>query len=181
MNDAQREGRDEKAARRAQKTVTFYNGTVTELVDATHCKVEFAGMVVKCNITFGITVSEKQKVRVRAIGGDYLVEAVLSSGYELVEFTTTSPAGAGWYELQPDGRHVEVYYASTDSVPATTAVDIIYLPAELWPPNNVPIPAVSGTSPRQASSEINPNGRWRVYNGQTSATTVFVHGSYRRA
>lgn len=174
--------RQTKAARRAAKSSRYFTGTVSGVDGAGFATVVTPTAEIVCVVPDGLTVAVDDPVRVRVQGCDYLVAAVLVEPVvvapERTDFTTSSPVGAGWYLLRTDGYR-EVYYGSTGNLAASTVMDVVNpLPEAFRPERITPIAAASGTSPRAAYSEIGTDGRWRLYNGQTSATTVYAHGIY---
>lgn len=94
-------------------------------------------------------------------------------------FTTSSPAGSGWYRKTAGGM-IEVHYESSGTVASQTAVTLTVLPAGYRPSGLTPIAASSATT-RPAASEIAADGTWTIYNWNNSSQTVRAHGTYLAA
>lgn len=94
-------------------------------------------------------------------------------------FTTTTPAGAGWYRKV--GSLVEVHYESTGTVAGTTAVTITTLPAGYRPAGMTAIAAGTLSSTRPGAASVAANGDLVIYNWNSSAAIVYCHGLYAPA
>ena len=98
-------------------------------------------------------------------------------------FTTTSPAGSGWYRFLLGGALVEFHYESTGTVASQTEVSPVglTLPAAYRPAGRSPLASVSSSVQRPGGAAINPDGTWSIYNWQNSAQVVACHGTYKPA
>ena len=98
-------------------------------------------------------------------------------------FTTTSPAGTGWYRFLLGGALVEFHWVSTGTVAATTSVTPDFtIPAAYRPAARAAVAAAAGVSnARTAACWVDPDGTWQVYNGHTAATVISIHGKYKPA
>ena len=98
-------------------------------------------------------------------------------------FTTTTPAGSGWYRYLLGGALVEFHWISTGTVSATTSVTPDFtIPAGYRPAARTAIAGVAGaSSPRLADVALDSDGTWQVYNGHSSATVINAHGIYKPA
>ena len=95
-------------------------------------------------------------------------------------FTTTTPAGAGWYRKV--GSLVEVHYISTGTVAATTQVTISTLPPDYRPAERTALAAAVGSAGiRPATAFVDPDGTLAIYNAHTSSAPVYTHGLYAPA
>lgn len=95
-------------------------------------------------------------------------------------FTTTTPAGAGWYRKV--GSLVEVHYESTGNVSADAEVTPYTFPVGYRPAGRVALAACAGAaSTRSAVAAVNADGTLNVRNAFTSATVVQCHGLYAPA
>lgn len=98
-------------------------------------------------------------------------------------FTTTSPAGSGWYRYLLGGALVEFHFESTGTVASQTEVSPagFTVPAGYRPAGRTPLAAVSSSSQRPGAAAINSDGTWSVYNWQNSVQVVACHGIYKPA
>ena len=98
-------------------------------------------------------------------------------------FTTTTPAGSGWYRYLLGGALVEFHWVSTGTVAATTSVTPDFtIPAGYRPAERTAIAAVAGSAnARSAACWIEPDGTFQVYNNHTAATVINAHGIYKPA
>ena len=94
-------------------------------------------------------------------------------------FTTTTPAGAGWYRKV--GSLIEVHYESTGTVASTTAVTITTLPVGYRPAGMTAIAAGTLPSTRPGAASVAANGDLVIYNWNSSAAIVYCHGLYAPA
>ena len=97
-----------------------------------------------------------------------------------VTFSTTSPAGSGWYLLLASGTRAAFHWRSTDNVAANTAATPNFtLPAGYRPSGRTALAAAGGAlTPRTAACVLDSTGVWQVYNGHSSATVITVDGTY---
>lgn len=114
--------------------------------------------------------------------GTTLSAAALSAALGLTTkttFTTTAPAGAGWYRLTAGGM-IAFHWVSTGTVNATTNVTPDFtLPTGYRPATLTAIAAAAGTSgTRLAACAIAPDGTWVVYSGHSAAAIISAHGVY---
>lgn len=98
-------------------------------------------------------------------------------------FSTTTPAGTGWYRFLLGGALVEFHYESSDTVASQTEVSPsgLTLPAAYRPASRAPLAAVSNATQRPGAAAINSDGTWSIYNWQNSAQVVACHGIYKPA
>ena len=94
-------------------------------------------------------------------------------------FTTTTPAGSGWYRKV--GSLVEVHYESTGTVAGTTGVTITTLPVGYRPAGMTAIAAGTLSSTRPGAASVAANGDLVIYNWNSSAAIVYCHGLYAPA
>ena len=94
-------------------------------------------------------------------------------------FTTTTPAGSGWYRKV--GSLVEVHYESTGTVAGTTSVTITTLPVGYRPAGMTAIAAGTLSSTRPGAASVAANGDLVIYNWNSSAAIVYCHGLYAPA
>ena len=117
------------------------------------------------------------------IAGTALSAAALNDavGYTTpTTFTTTTPAGSGWYRKV--GSLVEVHYISTGTVAATTQVTISTLPPGYRPAGRTALAAAVGSAGiRPATAFVDPDGTLAIYNAHTSSAPVYTHGLYAPA
>lgn len=102
-------------------------------------------------------------------------------GYTMpTTFTTSSPAGAGWYRKV--GSLIEVHYSSTGTVASGAQITITTLPAGYRPADETAVAAACGASgKRTCASTIDAAGVWLLYNNHTSASPVFAHALFAPA
>ena len=92
-------------------------------------------------------------------------------------FTTSSPAGDGWYRQV--GSLVEVHWVSSGTVASGVVAAPYVLPTGYRPAERTCIAAAAGgTSIRPAHAIVDPNGDIQVYNAHTSATVIEFHGLF---
>lgn len=98
-------------------------------------------------------------------------------------FSTTTPAGTGWYRFLLGGALVEFHWVSTGTVAATTNVTPDFtIPAAYRPAARTAIAGAAGAvGPRLAGVAIDADGTWQVYNGHSSAVVINAHGTYKPA
>lgn len=95
-------------------------------------------------------------------------------------FTTTVPAGDGWYRMA--GSLVEVHWVSSGTVAASTNVTPYVLPAGYRPDTRTAIAAAAGgASIRPAHAIVDPDGTLQVYNAHSSSTVLECHGLFMPA
>ena len=95
-------------------------------------------------------------------------------------FTTTTPAGSGWYRKV--GSLIEVHYSSTGTVASGAQITITTLPTGYRPADETAVAAACGTSSkRTCASTIDAAGVWVLYNNHTSAAPVFAHALFAPA
>ena len=97
-------------------------------------------------------------------------------------FSTTTPAGTGWYRFLLGGH----WWSSTGSRRDRRGDDErhagLHHPGRLPPAARTAIAGVAGaSSPRLADVAIDSDGTWQVYNGHSSATVINAHGTYKPA
>ncbi len=78
MGETIRSAKAAKAASRAATPSRYWIGVVTEIIDATHCRVSSAEKNVPCVVPASLLVSEGATVQIRVRGNDYLVDSVLN-------------------------------------------------------------------------------------------------------
>ena len=114
-----------------------------------------------------------------ASAGDVL--ALLQPGVKTT-FTTTTPAGSGWYCSLMGGLLTEFWFLSTSNVSAgTTATIDVTLPVGYRPADKTPLAAASSTTTKLAAAVVDSAGAVTVYNGHSSAAVVYIHGIYPNA
>lgn len=97
-------------------------------------------------------------------------------------FTTTTPAGSGWYRTLLGGTLVQLHFESTGTVAATTAVTLNFtLPTGYRPAGRTPMTCTTGTSPRPGAANVLADGTITVYNSQSSSTTIYVDDVFAAA
>ena len=98
-------------------------------------------------------------------------------------FSTTTPAGTGWYRFLLGGALVEFHWNSTGTVAAGgDAAPDFTIPSGYRPAERTPIAPTSGSSaPRVAAADVRTDGTWRVYNDYSVASIINVHGTYKPA
>lgn len=97
-------------------------------------------------------------------------------------FTTTTPAGTGWYRYLLGEALVQVHWESTGTVAATTSVGPDFtFPAGYRPAARTALTAVQVTTTRTASAVIAADGSFAVYNGDSSARAMIVDGIFAAA
>ncbi len=95
-------------------------------------------------------------------------------------FTTTTPAGAGWYRKV--GSLIEVHYSSTGTVAAGAQITITTLPAGYRPAERTALAAAVGSAGiRPGVAFVDPDGTLAIYNAHTSSAPVYIHGMYAPA
>jgi len=94
-------------------------------------------------------------------------------------FTTTTPAGSGWYRKV--GSLVEVHWVSSATVASGTMVQPYVFPAICRPSERTAIAATSGNSARTAAAHVDPDGTLSVYNDSGGTSPLCAHGLYAPA
>ena len=93
-------------------------------------------------------------------------------------FTTSSPAGAGWYRLTAGGM-VEFHYESTGNVTSGSEVTITTLPANYRPAGLTALAASGGVNgTRPAAAAIDSAGAVKLRNNYSSDIAVQIHGLF---
>lgn len=97
-------------------------------------------------------------------------------------FTTTTPAGTGWYRFLLGGALVEFHYLSTGNIPATTTQTLDFtIPAAYRPAEKTTVGAASSTTTKLGACVIDSAGAITFCNGHTSAAVAYAHGTYKPA
>lgn len=93
-------------------------------------------------------------------------------------FTTTTPAGAGWWRWV--GPFIELYYASSGNLTSGTSfTSAVILPAGARPLQMIPAAAAGGVAlDREANGAINTNGTFTVRNNYSGSTTVSLYALF---
>lgn len=97
-------------------------------------------------------------------------------------FTTTTPAGGGWYRFLMGGEEVEFHFVSTGNVASGTTVTLDFtMPAAYRPAEKTAISAASSTTTRLGACVIDDVGAIKFYNGHSSPAIAYAHGKYKPA
>ena len=105
----------------------------------------------------------------------------LATGTETT-FTTTTPAGSGWYRSLFGGAFTEFWFLSTGNVSSATTVTLdVTLPVGSRPTDKTPLSAASSTTTKLAAAVVDSAGAVTVYNGHSSPAVVYIHGIYPNA
>ena len=94
-------------------------------------------------------------------------------------FTTTTPAGAGWYRKV--GSLIEVHYESTGTVAGTTAVAIVTLPVGYRPAGLTALGSATLSTTRPGAATVDASGQLTIYNWNPSPAIVECHGLFAPA
>lgn len=97
-------------------------------------------------------------------------------------FSTTTPAGSGWYRFLLGGALVEFHFISTGNISSGTTQTLdVTLPSAYRPADKTAVGAASSTTTKLAACVIDSAGAITFYNGHTSAAVAYAHGTYKPA
>lgn len=119
------------------------------------------------------------------VAGTALSAAALNDALSVdapTTFTTTTPAGAGWYRFLLGGEEVEFHYVSSGNVTSGTTVTLDFtMPAAYCPAEKTAISASSSTTTKLGACVIDDVGAITFYNGHSSSAVAYAHGKYKPA
>ena len=162
----QRKAAADKKALQAVQNASHPSGTVTSLVDATHCMVSYLGKEARF-VNRGLAVAEGDMVRLRIKGGDFLVTAVVSemAGTDVGTFSGGSAASmVGGWEKTATGVLVQWCSVTITPINANTWT------ATVW---TFPIPFA--TTPRVVVGNASASAaltRWGARNQTATQTDI---------